>query len=654
MFRFIIAALGSCCMFIACVAIAKPVPAKHYARLPAIADAAISPDGKSLAAISEQGGRYIIATFNVGPQGLSQARAFDAGTNARYNWVRWANNDRLLMSITRTEKIEGKVYDSRWLYSGNKNLSDAAPLVDVKTLGRSIFLDYANVVSFLNDDPDHILMMFGEDQYESKNVYKVNVFTGDYKQIIRGSKKFDYWKTDRQGELRLAYGYDFNASNPEKTKLHAKIKDAQTGKWAAQSQYPGLDGNVSIFGFAADPDLLYVGRNAGRNTIGLYTYNLQTKSMGPAIHHNDGYDVGGLMISADKKRVSGYYYTDSATHYVILDKREQSRSDTLDKKFPSYDVVTFDETPGGDWAVLKVSAADYPPEMILFNYKTNKSLMLSKLYPELSEADIGPVKSVKYSARDGVKIPAYVTLPSKFFDGAKLENLPFIIMPHGGPEARNYDGFNYRTQFLASRGYGVLQMDFRGSSGYGKAFTDAGRNNWQVMQRDVEDGTRWLIDKGYAAPKRICIVGSSYGGYAALMGAINTPSLYTCAVSFAGVMDLPRLVDDEIADGNRKAAKYSITSGFSGRAEMKQQSPARRAKEINIPLLLAHGDRDNVVDFTHQYKIMKSALKNTKASVTYVHLKMGNHYLSNGDNRRKYYKALDKFLQENLGETQAP
>lgn len=632
---------------------AKPVPAENYARLPAIADAALSPDGNSLATISEQDGRYIIATFSVSPKGLSNVRAFDAGKNARYNWVKWANNNRLLISVTRTEKIEGKVYDSRWLYSGDKNLTKTEPLIDVKTLGSSVFLDYGDVVSFLDDDPNHILMMFGEDQYEIQNVYKVNVSTGAYEQVVRGSSKYDHWETDRQGNLRLAYGYDWNTKNPEKTKLFANIKDAQTGKWAKQDAYPGLNGNLSIFGFAADPNILYVGRYAGRDTFGLYTYNLKAKSMGPVVHHNDEYDIGGIMVSVDRKRVTGYYYTDSITHFVTFDAEEKRRNALLDKKFPDYDVVTYDETPDGVWAVLKVSAADYAPEMILYNYATNKSWMLSKLYPELADTDIGPVKFVKYAARDGVKIPAYVTLPPAFFDGAKLENLPFVIMPHGGPESRNYDSFNYRTQFLASRGYGVLQMDFRGSSGYGKAFTDAGRKNWQVMQQDVEDGAHWLIKKGYADPKRICIVGSSYGGYAALMGAINTPDLYTCAVSFAGVTNLPRLVDDAIASGGRKGAKYSITSGFSDRGEMKEQSPSLRALEIRIPILLAHGDRDTVVDFAHQYKIMKTALKKTKASVTYLPLKMGDHYLSNGDNRLKYYKALDKFLLENLGESEA-
>lgn len=251
---------------------------------------------------------------------------------------------------------------------------------------------------------------------------------------------------------------------------------------------------------------------AERDTRGLYTYNFKTKTLGPALYHDDDHDVGGIMISADNKRVVGYYYADDEGHFIYFDKHAQARNAQLDKKFPDFDVVTYDETPDGEWAVLQVSAPGYLPEMILYNYKTNKARALSKLYPKLTDMDIGSVKPVKYTAQDGTKIPAYVTLPPIFFEDAKLENLPFVIFPHGGPASRNYNGFDYRAQLLASRGYGVLQMNFRGSSGHGKAYKDAGRKNWQIMQNDVVDGVNWLIDKGYADKDRICIIGSSYGG----------------------------------------------------------------------------------------------------------------------------------------------
>jgi len=651
---------------------AKNIPVEHYARLPAIRDAAISPDGKSLAAIVEQNGRYVIATFDLTPTGLRNHNVFDAGDNARYNWLRWANNDRLLMSITLSEEIKkwDALVEGDWLYTSDKLLRQAQPLLDVQQAAGRLYLDNDNVAGFLPDDPDHILMVFQGDTRTRKSklmdtygadtadipfsVYKVNVTTRKMQRVERGSKKLRRWISDRQGKLRIGIGYQRKGKSGENLTIDLKIKNSTGKKSEGVKHHPLLKNDVYIYGFDANPDVIYIGRHGGRDTRGLYTYNLRTKTLGPAIYHEDDHDIGGIMISVDRMRVVGYYYTDDTSRYVYFDDKAKARNARLEQKFPGFDVTTYDESPNGEWAVLHVSAPDYLPEMILYNYKTNKAATLSKLYPELKNDDIAMVVDVKYTARDGSLIPGYVTLPAAYYDSRKIEDLPFIIYPHGGPASRNYDGFDARAQFLASRGYGVLQMNFRGSTGYGKAHKDAGRKNWQVMQEDVVDGVNWLIGKGYADKDRICIMGGSYGGYAAVISAINNPDLYACAASFAGVMDIPRLVDNAVVEGRRGAVKYSVASGFKTRSEMRQQSPSRRADELKTPLLLAHGERDLIVDFKHQYKIMQSALKKSKANVTFLPLKNGDHYLSRGDNRLAYHQALDKFLGEHLGESTAP
>lgn len=649
------------------VATAKPVPVEYFAQLPAIKDVALSPDGQSLAAIAVQDGKYVVATFKITANGLSDPHAFDAGDNARYNWVRWANNDKLLIDLTLSEditKFRGNV-QSNWLYVADKTLKQVEPLLDAQFVNGGVYLDYANIAGFLEDDPDHILMVFKSDTRSRKSklvdtigvenanlpysVFKVNVHTRSVDKIRRGSRNMPSWNTDRQGRLRIGLGYDRKGKDGVRLTTNLKIKNLASNKWETEKHHPLLAGDVYIYGFDADPNVIYVGLYQGRDTRGLYRYNLKTKSVEPAIYHDDAHDIGGIMISADRKRVVGYYYADDESRYVYFDDLAKKRNAQLEKKFPDFDVVTYDETPDGIWAVLQVSAPDYLPEMILYNYKTNKASTLSKLYPKLTDMDIGPVKAVKYTARDGAKIPAYVTLPPAFFEGAKLENLPFVIFPHGGPASRNYDGFDYRAQFLASRGYGVLQMNFRGSTGYGKAHKDAGRKDWQVMQNDVVDGVKWLVEKNYADKDRICIIGGSYGGYAAVISAINNPEMYACAASFAGVMDIPRLVDGWLASGQHRNTKYAIVSGFKNRAEMRAQSPARRADALKTPLLLAHGERDMVVDYSDQFKVMRRALGKGNAKVTYLTLPLGDHYLSRGEDRLAYHKALDKFLHDNLG-----
>ena len=200
------------------------------------------------------------------------------------------------------------------------------------------------------------------------------------------------------------------------------------------------------------------------------------------------------------------------------------------------------EESESDKMIFTISSPQDPGALMIYDEKLGGASLLSAMRPDILASDIGQTIPVSYTARDGESIPAYVTLPVSITETSQLKNLPFIVWPHGGPYARQSLEFDYFAQFFATRGYGVLQMNFRGSAGYGKTFKEAGRENWVVMQEDVEDGTRWLLSNGYADPDRTCIAGWSYGGYAALMGAINHPDLYARAISMAGVTDLKDMI----------------------------------------------------------------------------------------------------------------
>lgn len=277
---------------------------------------------------------------------------------------------------------------------------------------------------------------------------------------------------------------------------------------------------------------------------------------------------------------------------------------------------------------------------------------LGQYYPDLKSEMLGEVIPVGYSARDGQRIPSYVTLPPTVRDTSQIKDLPFIVLPHGGPYARDSQRFDYFSQFFASRGFAVLQMNFRGSEGYGEAFEKAGRENWMIMQDDVEDGTKWLVEKGYADPDRICIAGWSYGGYAALMGAAKNPELYKCAVAMAALTDISRHISDQRDYRfGEQSAKSFIGAGFESKDDIKANSPVKIAEDITVPLLLAHGELDQQVNF-NQFKLMKRALKESSADVTYMEFKDEDHYLSNEENRQDFFKGLDKFLKENLGESE--
>ena len=265
-------------------------------------------------------------------------------------------------------------------------------------------------------------------------------------------------------------------------------------------------------------------------------------------------------------------------------------------------------------------------------------------YPGLDERNLAGKKAVSYRSRDGLEITGYLTLPR----GSHKRPLPAIIHPHGGPASRDFLGFDIWTELLASQGYVVLQMDFRGSSGYGTEFQTAGLKRWGLeMQDDITDGAMWLIEQGIADPDRIGIVGASYGGYAALMGAVKSPDFYQCAVSFAGVSDLITFVSSRARYVQGDIVKEQIGGTWRDRAQLTETSPLRQVDKIKVPILLAHGDRDRVVD-VKQSSAMAEALKKKGKTHQFLLLEDGDHSLSFQHNRTLFFNTLISFLDKHL------
>jgi dipeptidyl aminopeptidase/acylaminoacyl peptidase len=273
-------------------------------------------------------------------------------------------------------------------------------------------------------------------------------------------------------------------------------------------------------------------------------------------------------------------------------------------------------------------------------------------YPELQSADQGAERqAINYPARDGVRIPAYLTLPPS---GVR-QNLPLVLLVHGGPHARDDFSFDWWSAFLASRGYAVLQPNFRGSSGYGHAWEEAGKRQWgALMQTDVEDGVAALGRAGIIDPARVCIVGASYGGYAALAGATLTPERYRCAASIAGVSDLERMLraterqtggDDTMTSDWWRA---SIGDREEDRERIRAVSPANLADSVQIPVLLIHGVDDTVVPIDQSH-LMRDRLRSAGKDVRFVELRGDDHWLSDAPTRTQMLRELETFLAANLG-----
>jgi len=621
------------------LAFGAPSP-QAFGELPSIYDAAISPDGTEIASIVNLKGSYVIRVQVLGSKKDHKQRLIALGKGVKPSYIKWGNNTQILVAFWQSEKIGTTPITASYLYSFDSRALKGKILVKPP---RGVFRQFnANVVDWLEDDPDHIIMSYDE---ESNNIRpairKVNLKTGKDRVIQRGLGNINRWYTDTQGEPRIGKGRrdDKNATPV------MRIRDMAKDKWYKADDYPGLDADTPIFGFSGQQNELIIGDYRGQDTLGLYIYDLTRKSVTRKIYHNDKYDAEGVVMSKQGDQIIGARYTADTSEVELL-----GRYDTLlakmRAKFPDFTIDYVDQTQSGDTILFKVSGPYEPGYLMMIKDGDAEPVSLGELRPSLKADDMGEVISVRYSARDGQKIPAYVTLPPTVKDTSQIKNLPFIILPHGGPYSRDTKRFDYFAQFFASRGYGVLQMNFRGSEGYGKAYEEAGRKNWVVMQEDVEDGMRWLLRKGYADPKRSCIAGWSYGGYASLMGAAKTGELYSCSIAMAAVSDLHDLIRDmKKYKYGRASANEFVKDGFENKDTLKANSPVKIADKIKIPVFLAHGTLDQRVHFD-QYKRMKSALKKAGVKATYMEFKNEDHFLSNQKNREEFFMGLDKFLIE--------
>jgi dipeptidyl aminopeptidase/acylaminoacyl peptidase len=297
--------------------------------------------------------------------------------------------------------------------------------------------------------------------------------------------------------------------------------------------------------------------------------------------------------------------------------------------------------------IAYVSSPSHPASFYLMDLTTNKADLVGEEYPGLASAQLGEVRVVSYTARDGTTIPAYLTLPP----GGLEKDLPLVVLPHGGPEDRDDFAFDWWPQFIATRGYAVLQPQYRGSTGFGDAFRLAGRKQWGgLMQDDVTDGVKWLINQGVADPHRVCIVGSSYGGYAALAGAAFTPELYACAASINGITNLPELgayARDHFGSDSFQVGYWRDDIGSPRDPEVAARSPLNAVENIRSPVMLMYSTDDTVVP-PSQSEAMAHALQRNGKDFSLVTLGGDDHWLSRSATRVKILKELDSFLAKNL------
>ena len=404
--------------------------------------------------------------------------------------------------------------------------------------------------------------------------------------------------------------------------------------------------SLRVYGLTQDKSALIAVGAMGEDRSAVWTIPLDGTGR-KVLLADPGSDVEAIVTDSYTSAPVGAWVGGTRPEMRWFDSDAEARQRALTKSFGGLSVSVDSHTTDRSRVVARVWAPSTPGIYYLVDFAKGKADIVGDDYPALTGVPMGEVRAISYKSRDGVDIPAYVTLPA---DAPQLK-LPLVVMPHGGPESRDEPGFDWWTQFLASRGYAVLQPQFRGSTGFGEAFRLAGYRQWGgTMQNDVTDGVKALIDQGLVDPKRICIVGASYGGYAALAGAAFTPDLYACAVSVNGISDLPGMLGNAEKRGGEESNALAYWTAHIGAAHdpaVIAASPFRVADRIKTPILLIHGENDTVVPIM-QSQIMANALKESGKTHAFIRLEGEDHWLSRSDTRIRLLQELDVFLARYL------
>lgn len=624
---------------------AEPPPVESFARIPLLRNVDVSPDGNAFTARIAAGGREGVAIFEMTPDGFKHTYAVAETKGARFKWIAWKTSDTLLVSFRYPAKRFGVDTEETRLMSIGRNGGKLTRLYRYTREELPVQFEDA-IVSWLPQDPDYVLVQYSRTDPQSPGVFRVPVDRKLHRPVEGPRSGVTDWVADAQGRVRAGYGY----SRPDSLKPQLVMRLADENRWRDFSALLA-DGapSFTVLGFAPDGKTAYVASDFEQGPPPVYEFNLETGAFRRKIFEHPDIEASRLRFDPVSGALVGISYIADEPQAIWLDDQIAAELAAIRRSLPGKSVDIVDFSINGEHAVLFVSSPDDPGGYYIFNRPEKHLVQLPPNYPTLQGVTLGKVIATSYAARDGLEIPAYVTLPPGISSLEEARRLPFVINPHGGPHARDFIGFDYWAQFFASRGYGVLQMNFRGSSGYGAAFRSAGKREWgQAMQDDITDGVMWLAAQGYADAGRIAIAGGSYGGYAALMGLAKTPDLYRCGISFAGVSDLPDLIRDMQRYIGGKAGARHIGRLWKDRPMLAENSPARRAADITAPVLLVHGQDDRVVS-VDQSKKMRSALEKAGRKVSYVELKGGDHYLSSYPDRLTFLTESEEFLSACLG-----
>jgi dipeptidyl aminopeptidase/acylaminoacyl peptidase len=527
-------------------------------------------------------------------------------------------------------------------FGGDENVRVVA--VDVAT-GKLVPLTpdggvRADIVNELVDDPEHILVQHNQRNKAAFDVYRVNVRNGASTLVAENPGKITDWKADHAGRVRLAVASD----GVNNTVLY-RASEAEPFKPLFSTDFR-TQINPTFFDF--DNRRFYALSNRGRDKTALVLIDPAQPEQEQVVYAHPKVDLASAAYSPKRKVLTQADFQVEKPERHLFDAPMKTIYERLERQLPGQQITLQSASRHEDRFVVAAMSDQTPGARYVYDAPTDRLTKLGDINPALPAAQMAQMKPITYTSRDGLVIPGYLTLPP----GKPAKNLACIVNPHGGPWGRDSWGFNPEVQFLANRGYCVLQMNFRGSTGYGRQFWEASFGQWGLkMQDDVTDGAKWLIEQGIADPKRLGIYGGSYGGYATLAGVAFTPDLYAAAVDFVGVANLFTFMKTIPPYWEPMRQQMYAMVGNPDDPKDKERltatSPALQAHRIKTPLFIAQGAKDPRVNKAESDQVVE-ALRARGVAVQYMVKDNEGHGFRNEENRFEFYAAMESFFAQHL------
>ncbi len=604
------------------------IPLEDFFKNPEKSSYQISPNGEYYSYMAPYESRMNIF---IQKRGSDDATRLTSETDRDIAGYFWPNNDQILYV-----KDDG----------GNENYKLFG--VNIDGTNPVCFTDFEDVRTQIIDDlpdiPNEVIIGMNKRNPQVFDPYRLNLENGEMEMLAENPGNIQGWMFDHAGKLRVAFAIvdGVNTSLLYRETEQDEWKDVLTTSFK-ESMSPSF--------FTFDNKNVIGTSNLGRDKSAVVEFDIANGKEMKVLYENKDFDVSNVSFSRKRKVITSASYTSWKRERHFFDKESEKLFKRLEKDLGDYEIAITATNEDETVYIIRTYSDRSLGSYYIYDQDADKLDKIVDVSPWIDEGEMAQVTPVQYKSRDGLTIHGYLTLP-RGLTMKTAKNLPVVVNPHGGPWARDGWGFNPEIQFLANRGYAVLQMNFRGSTGYGKAFWEASFKKWgREMQDDITDGTKWLIDQGIADPDRIAIYGGSYGGYATLMGLVKEPELYTAGVDYVGVSNMFTFMKTipPYWEPLLQMMYEMVGDPEADSLMLREVSPVYQVDRIKAPLFIAQGANDPRVNKDESDQMVE-AMKARGIDVEYLVKDNEGHGFRNEENRFEFYRAMEGFLSKHLTE----